>query len=374
MTDQPPNPIRICFIILKAYPLFNPEAKGIIGGAEVDLYLSAAELAKDKNFHVSFVMGDYGQQPVEVREGVTIIKSVDINKNLFLGSWRIWRALRRADAQIYIGKAFSLSTFLQALFCKIHKRKYIYRTAASRECDGTYITKHPVRSKAVIWAVRSASKVLTQNHNDAKNLLKTLNIPSEVIRNGSRLKSLPKTPRDIILWSGRSEPVKRPYLFLDLARQLPEQSFTMICQKATKDNNYDNLVKEAAKIHNLRLIQRVPFNEVDHYFQQAKAIVNTSDSEGFPNAFIQACKCGTPVLSLNVNPDGFLDKYKCGLCANGDWKLFVDMLKQILNTETAEKLGNNARRYAEENHDIAVIADQYKKLLIQVARDEAPGT
>jgi glycosyltransferase involved in cell wall biosynthesis len=374
MTDQPVKPIRICFIILKAYPLFNPEAKGIIGGAEVDLYLSATELAKDKNFDVSFVMGDYGQQPVEVREGVKILKSVDINKNLFLGSWRIWRALRRADAHIYIGKAFSLSTFLQALFCKIHKRKYIYRTAHSDECDGTYINKHPLRGKAVTWAVRSACKVLTQNHSDAQNLLKTLNIPSEVVRNGSRLKPLSKTPRDIILWAGRSIPFKKPYLFLDLARQVPEQGFTMICQKASTDNNYDNLVKEAAKIDNLQFLQRVPFDEIEHYFERARFFVNTSDAEGFPNVFIQASKCGTPILSLNVNPDGFLDKYNCGLCAKGDWKLFVDMLKQLLKPQTADKLGHNARRYAEEKHDIAVIADQYKKLLLQAAQDEAPAT
>jgi len=370
MTTEADQPIRICFIILRAYPIFNPDVKDVIGGAEVDLYLLATELAKDKNFEVSFVVGDYGQEPIEVREGVTIIKSVDVSKNLFLGSWRIWRALRQANAHIYVGKAFSLSTFLQALFCKIHKRKYIYRTAHSNECDGTYITKHHFRAKAVIWAVRTACKVLTQNYTDAQNLLKTVNIHSEVVRNGCRLKSLHQTTRDIILWAGRSGPLKKPYLFLDLARQMPELSFTMICQRNEGDINYDSLVKEADKVDNLQFIRRVRYDEIENYFERARVFVSTSQAEGFPNVFIQASMCGTPVLSLNVNPDGFLDKYKCGMCANGEWELFVDMLKKLLNHETAHELSNNARKYVEEHHDVTKIIEQYKSCFIQIAQNQ----
>jgi hypothetical protein len=46
MTTEADQPIRICFIILRAYPIFNPDVKDVIGGAEVDLYLLATELAK----------------------------------------------------------------------------------------------------------------------------------------------------------------------------------------------------------------------------------------------------------------------------------------------------------------------------------------
>jgi glycosyltransferase involved in cell wall biosynthesis len=358
------------FIILRAYPIFNPDVKDVIGGAEVDLYLLATELAKDKNFEVCFVVGDYGQEPIEVREGVTVFKSVNVRKNLFLGSWRIWRALRRANAYLYVGKAFSLGTFLQALFCRVHRRKYIYRTSHSHECDGTYVTKHHFRGKAVIWAIRSAYKVLTQNYIDAQNLLKTVNIHSEVIRNGCRLKPLSKTTRDIILWAGRSIPFKKPYLFLDLARQMPELSFTMICQRNAGDMNYDSLVKEAGKVDNLQFLRRVQYDEIENYFERARVFVSTSEAEGFPNVFIQACKCATPILSLNVNPDGFLDRYKCGMCANGDWELFVDMLKKLINHETAHELGNNARKYVEEQHNVTKIIEQYKSCFIQIAQNK----
>lgn len=365
------NPIRVCFIILKAYPLFNRNIESRFGGAEIDLYLLATELAKDKGFEVSFVVGDYGQKPIEIHEGVTVIKSVNINGNLFLGSWRIWRALRRANAQLYVGKAFSLSTVLQACFCKIYKCKYIYRTAHTYECDGTYIRQHPFRGKAIIRAVRTAQKVLVQNCIDARNLLETVNIHSEVIRNGHRLTPLSQTSRDAILWVGRSASFKQPHLFINLAREMPDRHFTMICQKSKDDNQYDNLVEQAMQLNNLQFISRVPFDKIDRHFQRAKVFVNTSYAEGFPNTFIQACKCATPILSLNVNPDGFLDKYNCGISCDGDWNKFVDSLKFILAEKHYTELGKNARKYAEEHHDIIKIAKQYKKLLIQLAQDKA---
>jgi len=371
MTDAVVKPIRVCFVILKAYPLFNCDVKGAFGGAEIDLYLLATELAKDKNFEVSFVVGDYGQEPTEVRENVTILKSVSVSKNLFLGSWRIWRALRRADAHIYVSKTFTLGMVLYAFFCKVNKRKYIYRTAHTRECDGTYLKQHRFRGRTIIWAVRSAQKVLTQNYADAENLLATVNIHSEVIRNGHRLNRLYQNSQDVILWVGRSAPVKRPDLFLKLARQMPEQRFTMVCQKAAGDYSYDNLVEQAKQVRNLQFIPTVPFHDIDSYFQRAKVFVSTSDSEGFPNTFIQACKCATPILSLNVNPDGFLDEYNCGISCDGDWNKLVEMLKFIFAEERYVQLGRNARKYVEEHHDITRIVEQYKKLLIQVAQDEA---
>ncbi|MHC4396448.1 MAG: glycosyltransferase family 4 protein [Planctomycetota bacterium] len=368
MTDAAMGPIRICFVALRAYPLFNSRSEGVFGGAEVDLYLLATELAKDKNFQISLVVGDYGQDPIEKTENLTLIKSLDVNRNLFLGGWKIWRAMRNADAQIYMTKGYSLGTVLYALFCKRYNRKFIYRTASSRECNGQYIKEHPYRSKAFAWTIHSAKKILAQNHTDAENLMAITNVRPEVIRNGHRLNPVAQTARETILWVGRSASVKRPDLFLKLARQLPEMAFTMICQKATGDKRYDGFAEQAEQIENLHFISKVPFSEIDSYFQKAKVFVNTSDSEGFPNTFIQACKCATPILSLNVNPDGFLDDYNCGIGCSGDWEKFVDSINFMLEEQRYIKLGKNARKYVEKNHDITKIIERYKSYFIQMAQ------
>ena len=37
--------VSVCFVSPKAYPLFNPDCKGVFGGAEVDLYLELIKTA-----------------------------------------------------------------------------------------------------------------------------------------------------------------------------------------------------------------------------------------------------------------------------------------------------------------------------------------
>jgi glycosyltransferase involved in cell wall biosynthesis len=151
---------------------------------------------------------------------------------------------------------------------------------------------------------------------------------------------------------------------------MPQERFTMICKEATDDKDYSQLATKAGRIENLEFISGVPFGQVESFFQRAKVFVNTSYSEGFPNTFIQAGKCGTPILSLKVNPDGFLDKYGCGLCADDDWRLFVDMLKQMLDIVRAGEYAANSRRYVLENHDVSEIVEQYKAIFGRIAANE----
>jgi glycosyltransferase involved in cell wall biosynthesis len=370
MTGLEVEPIRICFVILNAYPLFNPQAKGVIGGAEVDSYYIASELAKDPNYHVSCIVADYGQKPVEVRESVTLIRALDFNTKRISATLSLWKALRKADAKIYVRKLSSAVTAEVALFCKRYGRSFVYRTASSVECDGTYLKEHYFRGKGFFWSLRHADAVIAQNQTDADNLAKTAGVSAKVLKNPERLPQLDEKERRTILWVGRSADVKRPELFLKLAQQMPAQQFTMICQRAVEDKQYDNFVEKAKQINNIEFIQRVPFHKIHEHFLKAKVFVNTSDYEGFPNTFIQACKCATPVLSLNVNPDGFLDEYKCGISCNGDWEQFVDSLKGMLEQQKYTELGKNARKYADNNHDVTKIIEQYKKCFIQIAQNK----
>jgi len=61
-----------------------------------------------------------------------------------------------------------------------------------------------------------------------------------------------------------------------------------------------------------------------------------------------------------VSPDGFLDRYNCGICSRGDWKKFVDSLKYMLADNRYIKFGQNGRKYVELNHDITKIIGEYK--------------
>lgn len=357
-------PIKICFIAPKAYPLFNPQANDVVGGAEVDQYFLARELAKDDNFNISFITADYGQAKIETVENVKIIKSLDLKKNPLNGALKLWRAMRTADAQIYFQEAVSWGTFLVALFCNLNRRVFVYRTASRGECDGAYLKHHFLAGRAFLWSLRKAALVVVQNETDKTEISRTAGISATVIPNAHPLPALSQAQRDTILWVGRSTPLKRPGLFIDLAEKMPAERFTMICQRATGDRDFQALIERAEKVKNLEFIRRVPFHETASYYQRAKVFVNTSDSEGFPNTFVEACKHAAPILSLSINPDNFLTTHKCGLCADDDWEKFLKQFEFLTGSQEARDYGMNGRRYAEKKHDIEKIVKRYKELFL----------
>ena len=359
--------ISVCFTIYKAYPIFNPDVKAVFGGGEVDLYLLATELAKDKRFKVSFVLGDYGQPETEIIEGVTLYKSLNVNKSYFLQAHKIWNALKKSDADIYMNEVCSMSTVLHAFFCRLKRRHFVYRTAHTDETDGTYFRENKFRGLFVKWAFRQAEQLITQNDQDVTDLQSTFGLSSVVIRNACVILSHINKEKNTVLWVARNAAFKRPDLFLEMAKSCPDQKFVMICP-ASSQGDYETLVKKAESIANLEFHCRCSFDKIDEYFQQAGVFVSTSDSEGFPNTFVQACKAATPIISLNVNPDGFLDKYGCGVCCNGDLEEMKQQIKNFIGTQEGLEMGMNARNYAEQNHDLRKITEQYKEIFIRLGQ------
>jgi len=361
MSAKTAEKIAVCFVSPKAYPLFRPDVEGVIGGAEVDLYLLSTELAKDNRFNVSCITADYGQKHEETIENVKVIKSLNFKQNPLTGAIKIWKAMKKANADIYMLESASPGVPLAAAFCKLNKKKFVYRTAHQRECEGDYLREHFLLGKAFVKSLQKAA-VITQNDQDRDNLKKTTGLDSVVIRNAHKLPDISDADRKFVLWVGRSAEFKKPQRFLDLASRFPDEHFTMICQQATGDSCYDDLVSSAKKIENLEFIKRVSFNRIDEYFQKAKVYVSTSDSEGFPNTFIQSAKAATAILSYKVNPDDFLGKYNCGLVCNGDMTKLEDLLSSMLKDQTFSNFGANGRTYAEKNHDISKIIKEYKSV------------
>ncbi|MBN2511879.1 MAG: glycosyltransferase family 4 protein [Sedimentisphaerales bacterium] len=362
--------VSVCLVCPKAYALLNPACRATFGGAEVDLFFLGTELSKDPFFAVSFITADYGQPPIEEIGSLQVIKSFRFNNNPWYCAWKIWKACRKANADIYMIKTASFGVPLTYYFCKFFSRVFIYRTAHSDECNGTYVQKHPVAGRYFINAIHNADVVFTQNISDKNNLYNTSAIPSQVIPNGHQIPPASNAVRDIILWSGRTADFKHPERFLELARHFPEEQFVMICQKATEDHNYETLKQEASLIHNLTFHEYVSFSEISHYFARTKVFINTSDSEGFANTFIQAGAAGAAILSFAVNPDEFLTRYNCGLCCRGDMDKLKAGLAFLLDDQRYIEIGKNGRKYVEEKHDISTIVEQYKAIFVRLAEQK----
>lgn len=370
MQDQP---IKICFVSLNAYPLFDESIAGIQGGAEVDTYMIATELAQDDRFDVHFITTDFGQPDIVTFENIKIYKTVRL-KAPVRSVLSIWKTLKKTDCDIYFKKGASLITAMVALFCQFHHKFFILRTSSKSECDGGYIRSQLFKGKAYKWVLKTARCVFVQNTQDCDSLIKTIDKQPIAIPNGHRINCSSDLERKWILWVGRSIELKKPELFIKLAEEFPSEQFVMICQKVKGDQYINKPVKQEAlmakidTLRNIRYIDHVPFHQIDAYFEQSKVFVNTSTFEGFPNTFIQACKCKTPILSFKVNPDDFLDLHRCGMCAKGDWQSFKTMLTRIQEPENRKYYGENGYQYVAQNHDIKKIIEKYKTILFQITR------
>ncbi len=361
--------ISVCFIMPKAYPVLDPEVKGVFGGAEVDLVNLSTELAKDNKYDVNLLVADYGQNKTEIIDNVTVKKALSLKTNKVIAFFQLTFTMFKMKSRIFFLETISPAVPFTALFCKLFKKNFVSRTAHQYEFDGTYAQKKPLLYKLYKWALKNAS-VITQNESDRKMLKNNLNINALVMKNAHRIPTVSKNQKSHILWVGRSADFKNPYLFLELAEKFPKENFVMICQRATGDKNYQNLTRKADKIKNLTFYQRVPFDRINSFFSSAKLLVSTSSAEGFPNVFIQACINASPILSLNVNPDNFLIEYNCGICCSNDKQKLQTGLNFLLENKRFLELGENAKRYAKQNHDIEKIISQYKNLFCELAQNK----
>ena len=166
-----------------------------------------------------------------------------------------------------------------------------------------------------------------------------------------RTRPLAGEKRVDFLWVSRCQPVKRPHLFLELARALPEASFEMICP-AENRALWEEVSRAASGCSNLRFIESVPYHQIQDHYDRARIFVNTSEWEGWPNSFIQAGLGRAAVLSLAVNPDGLFEKFAMGAYSGGDRERFLASARKMLSDPAAlEKMQGECARFVRELHN-----------------------
>jgi len=362
--------IGVTSFMKDAYPLFNPESAGIFGGAEVDLYLTACALARTGRYCVSFMVGDYGQPDVEMREGVRLVRLSYSN----LARYKRWyhrifrrlsivRALLRDEAEVLITKTASDTLALMVFFCRLLKgRRVIFKLGSDIDVDmGFWKQKNPFIYHLYKRALPLADAIVCQTRAQQQMLGRRLADKSLIIKNGFPLAGGSLIlPRDHILWVSRLDYMKRPELFLHLARALPEERFVMIMPGTGQYE--EDVHRSLTAAGNLTLVTGVRFADMQDYFDRAKCFVNTSTFEGFPNTFIQACLAGTPILSFAVNPDNFIEEYDLGCWCRNSMARAVDFIKSLDRT-AVQHFGQNGLRYVREHHNIDDKIRQYEQLI-----------
>jgi glycosyltransferase involved in cell wall biosynthesis len=361
--------IKVCFVSPFAYPLFNSEADLKFGGAEVQMYLLANELAKDEDFDVNFVVLDLGQKKKEEYNGVKVHKAYERGRsffNLVRAPLKLIATLFKISPDVVISRAAGVEVGFSCLYTKIFRKKFVYSIASNKDVDRSRFKG--LRGKIFQYGFERADQYIAQSERQKQTLEESYNKKFSnltIIPNGLHTGNKSSTFKNFVLWVGSSIDCKRPEVFVDLAEEFPEERFVIIMTKSkAAPEKWKEIEQRTKDIENLELIEQVPFQKIDDYFARAKVFVNTSTAEGFPNTFLQAMTAKIPILSLNVDPDGFIEKNKCGFSCGDSVEELQAKLKRLLgNKERRERRGENGYEYITKNHDIKNNIKKWKDVI-----------
>jgi glycosyltransferase involved in cell wall biosynthesis len=297
---------HICFVAPTAYAAITGDhSTKRIGGAQVQQAIVARELAA-RGYRVSMICMDHGQASPLNAGGVTIYKAYRPTGGLPLVRFlwprlsSIWRCMKQVNADIYYYRAAGMLAGVVAAFAKLNGKKSVYAAAGDPDLEpNTSRVKHKRDRLLFEYGLRTVDEIIVQNPRQKALCIRHYHRDPVLINNCWPAPTRAVRPGRTILWVSMMRGLKQPHLFLELARSLPNYQFRMVGgHKEAEKALFEAMKSKAERIPNLDFLGYVPLNEIDELFDDARVFVNTSESEGFPNTFLQAWSRGIPTLSF----------------------------------------------------------------------------
>ncbi len=375
----------VCFVAPRAYAaLTNERGAPWAGGAEVQQALIARELAR-RGLRVSLITLDHGQPDGSVHDGVRVFtmcrQAAGWPGIRFVHPrWSgLWAAMRRAAADVYCQRGAGLETGQVALWCKRHRRPFLFAAASDSNADPTLPDLRSRRERLLYrYGLRRAARIVCQTARQAETFaaltpVKTVTIASCCSEpNGEDNGAIvPRNnPRPRVLWVGRPSYKKRFDWLLDLAGLCPDWHFDVVgIDRAHSERAHRRPAN--VKWHGVVRPEQMP-----SFYRAADVLVCTSSVEGFPNSFLEAWARGVPTVST-FDPDGLIARHGLGAVADSVSGLRSAIGALVTDPKVWTACARQARAYRAEHHSVAASADAYAALACEVvdemrARRAAP--
>ena len=370
---------HICFVAPATWPVLAGDAAiPVVGGAEVQQKLLATALAR-RGYRVSMICLDYGQ-PEGVRvDGVRVYKmhkpdeGIPVLRFLHPRLTSLWRALKRVDADIYYQRSAAPQTGFIAAFCALHGKRSIY--AGASDADFTRGGQEHIQYKRdrLIFehGLRRVDRIIVQNPVQRERVLAHHGRESTLIANCYAPPAQARADRaGYVLWVGALRAQKRPEIFLDLARRLPQHRFVMIGggDRGRRGEAYADSIRMAARaLPNVQFKGFLPYPEADRHFDGARVLVNTSPFEGFPNTFLQAWARGVPTVGF-VDPGARRDGQAVNRIVRGIAQAGPEVELLMSDDLAWRDASQRVLAHFRECHSVDSVLDSYEREFEQLMR------
>jgi glycosyltransferase involved in cell wall biosynthesis len=376
----------ICFVALNAFNVLSDRQDlHHVGGAEVQQRHIASWLVR-QGYSVKFITLDHGQPDGTDLDGIRVFKAYAEKAGIrglrfFHPRWSgLWAAMARADADVYYQRGPECETGLAALWCHLHRRKFIFAAANALGCDPQLLRQEPWQDRIFYRiGVGLADAVIAQTTAQQELFHRNMGIQTTLVRNigGKLTEHAPCETPSIddagplrVLWAGRISKVKRFEWLLDVAERCPNIIFDVVGAPG-KDSDYgSSLVRRAGGMSNVQMHGYVPYAEMTRYYQHCHVLCCTSPHEGFPNTFLEAWSLGVPVVST-FDPDGVIAANGLGWVARDAEEIVACLTRLRQTPEIWTEASQAARQYYRANHTPEACLPAFERLLLQVAGCES---
>ena len=172
-----------------------------------------------------------------------------------------------------------------------------------------------------------------------------------------------------VCFLGRLDPVKRPWIFFELAKRFKDVDF-YVAGNTHYPKIMEPIIREYTAIPNLKFLGLIDGKEKDALLRNTCALVNTSIHEGLPASFLESFSFAKPVLSCQ-NPDNLTERfgaYTGELLGDGldnhTLDIFAEALEGFLSKKDQRiEKGLAARKYVEETHSFQKFEHRLKEII-----------
>lgn len=379
MTGAPaPSPsLRIGIVAHLAYGALSGSA-GHIGGVERQTTLMARWLAA-RGHDVTMLTWDEGQRDGASIDGVRVMKmcgqgdGVPVVRFVHPRWTSLYAALKRADADVYYQNCGEYVTGQVALWCRLHRRAFVYSAASDADCDPRLPLMSERRDRAFYrLGLRLANRIIVQTLTQQQMMEDGFGYESTVIPMPCPQpdRRMPATPafetRRTILWVGRIVEVKRLDRLIELARLCPELRFLVIGPRSETDPHVREFVPIAQTVPNITLCGPAGREQLEDLYRTAGVLCCTSEHEGFPNVFLEAWSHGLPVVST-WDPDAVIARHGLGAVA-ADVPALAAAIRALLASEAQwTHASAKAQHYFEQNHEVGRVMPRFERVLADAA-------
>ncbi|MBN8686064.1 MAG: glycosyltransferase family 4 protein [Chitinophagales bacterium] len=352
-----------------------------IGGGELQMALLGKALVQEG--HEVVVIDPFIDASFTSEEGIRVLKVDNWHKGLpglRMLTHRIpamYKLFREQKADYYYLRMRTYLHGLAYLAARKNKRKVIVALASdidvasharrfrydykSRVNLFTYLFKCLPDDIVYNYVVKRAD-IVTLQHKHQHNGLKLKRGKMQVFPNifdFSKLPAQPPEPGEYFISVGSLTVLKGVDHLCHLAQMLNKNSQLVIVGDP-RNKAAAGYYATMQQLPHVQLKGRLGHADAIRLIAGAKALVNVSRFEGFPNIFLEAWANGIPVISLNVDPGNVISENGLGIFCNGDLQRLKDCVE---SGEVSAIDRQHLVAYAKQYHDFSGAGARFIKML-----------